>query len=138
MGAVICEFTIYGRFWKENCLPDLNDLLHEASKHPLAYSRLKRDMQIIIINAIRRQLKGWKANGRVALNITWGEKRKPPYRDLDNIVGAGRKFINDALVATKTIVDDKPSYLGYGENRFEYTKEPFITVQIVRCKEWEH
>lgn len=130
-GKVICKFRIDGRFWKENCMPSLNDLLREAERHPMAYNKLKRQMEQIAISSIRRDLKGYKATKKIRLDIEWGEKNKGRKRDYDNIVGAGRKIINDALTKVGTIKDDSPDYLDYGFNTFVYTEKPYIEVRII-------
>ena len=124
------KFIIKGAYFGEKCFPGLNDLLHEAEKHPNAYNQMKRQYQMIAINAIRRDLRGYKAKGLIALHDTFGEPNKGNRRDYDNIVSAGRKIINDALTKTKTIKDDSPKYLGYRTNRFVYTDSPFIAVEI--------
>lgn len=123
-------FTIKGAFYGEKCFPGLNDLLHEAERHPKAYNDMKRQYQMLAVNAIRRDLRVFKAKGRVQLNYTFGEPKKGQKRDYDNIVAAGRKIITDALVKSKVIQDDSPKYLGYGTNRFEYVDVPFIRVEI--------
>ena len=131
MGAAIGKyFIIKGTYYNEKCFPGLNDLLHEAERHPKAYNKMKRDYEFIAINAIRRYLRGYKAQGKIALHYTFGEPNKGQKRDYDNIVAAARKIINDALVKTKTIQDDNPNYLGYGTNKFVYTDTPFIRVEI--------
>lgn len=135
--TVVRGFSLNRCFYRENILPDLNDLLGEAARHPKAYGELKRDMETKVINAIRLQLKGWKADKRIQLNITWGEKNKGPYRDFDNVVAGGRKIINDALTRSGTIKDDNPFYLGYGRNEFVYTDKPFIKVEIVEIEEFK-
>lgn len=124
------NFEIKGAYFHEKCFPGLNDLLREAERHPKAYNRMKQQYQMLAVNAIRRQLRGFKAKGLIRLNITFGEPRKGNKRDYDNIVAAGRKIINDSLVKTGTIKDDSPKYLGYGSNTFEYTDVPFIRVEI--------
>ena len=124
------KFIIKGAYFGEKCFPGLNDLLHEAEKHPNAYNQMKRQYQMIAINAIRRDLRGYKAKGLIALHYTFGEPNKGNRRDYDNIVSAGRKIINDALTKTETIKDDSPKYLGYGTNKFVYTDSPFIAVEI--------
>lgn len=124
------KFVIKGAYFGEKCFPGLNDLLHEAEKHPNAYNQMKRQYQMIAINAIRRDLRGYKAKGLVVLHCTFGEPNKGNKRDYDNIVSAGRKIINDALTKTETIKDDSPKYLGYGTNKFVYTDSPFIAVEI--------
>ena len=124
------HFIIKGNYYGDKCFPGLNDLLHEAEKHPKAYNNIKRDFTVISINAIRRYLKGYRAKGKVVLHYRFGEPKKGKIRDYDNIVAAARKIINDALVKTKTITDDSPKYLGYGTNSFEYTDVPYIRVDI--------
>lgn len=131
-------FTINGAYYKQNCLPGLNDLLREAERHPMAYNRLKRDMELVVTAAIRRDLRGWKPQGKCQLNITWCEKSKGTKRDYDNVVAAGRKIINDALVKNKVIQDDNPKYLEYGKNRFMYRSEPFIRVEIEELEKDEN
>lgn len=131
MGAVIGKFRIEGAYYGDKCFPGLNDLLHEAERHPKAYNEMKRQYQFLAVNAIRRHLKGLKATKKISLHYLFGEPQKGPKRDYDNIVAAGRKIINDALTQTKTIVDDNPTYLEYGTNRFVYTDgKPFIEVEI--------
>lgn len=124
-------FRIEGTHWKENCLPSLNDVLAEATKHPKAYWRLKTSMEKVVIASIRRDLCGYKPTKRVSLDIVWGEKNKGVKRDFDNVVAAGRKIINDALVKSETLKDDNPNYLMYGRNKFVYTDKPFIEVRII-------
>ena len=128
-------FIINGRYYGDKCFPGLNDLLREAERHPCAYNKMKKEFTMITANAIRRHLRGYKAPGRVILHYTFGEPKKGKIRDYDNIVAAGRKIINDALVKTKTIVDDSPKYLAYGTNKFEYTENPYIKVEIEELKD---
>jgi Holliday junction resolvase RusA-like endonuclease len=124
------QFIINGAHYKEKCFPGLNDLLREAERHPMAYNKMKRDYETVATSAIRRHLRGYKAQSKVILHYTFGEPSRGKKRDYDNIVAAGRKIINDALVKTKTIVDDNPNYLGYGTNNFVYVDTPFIKVEI--------
>lgn len=124
------KFIIKGAFFGDKCFPDLNDLLCEAERHPKAYGEIKRRFQRLAINAIRHDLRGFKAQGLVRLHYTFGEPKTGNKRDYDNIEAAGRKIINDALVKTGTIKDDSPRYLGYGTNSFEYVDVPFIRVEI--------
>lgn len=112
-------------------MPSLNDMLSAATRHPQAYARMKREMEWAVIQSIRRDLKGWKAESPVRIDITFGEKNKGRKRDYDNIVASGRKIINDALVKSGVIKDDHPAYLLYGNNDFEYTDKPYIEVKII-------
>lgn len=127
-------FTIKGAFYGEKCFPGLNDMLHEAERHPKAYNDMKRQYQMIAVNAIRRDLRGFKAKGRVELNYTFCEPKKGNKRDYDNIVAAARKIITDALVRTGVLKDDSPRYLGYGTNTFTYGDVPYIRVEIVEVE----
>ena len=124
------KFVIKGAYFGEKCFPGLNDLLHEAERHPNAYNQMKKQYEMLAVNAIRRHLRGWKATGFVIPHYEFGEPNKGNKRDYDNIVAAGRKIINDALTNTGTIKDDSPEYLGYGTNRFVYTDSPYIAVEI--------
>lgn len=123
-------FVISGAYYGEKCFPSLNDMLHEAERHPKAYNKMKRDYEFIAINAIRRFLKGWKAEGKIIPHYTFGEPNKGQIRDYDNISAAARKIINDAMVKTSTIIDDKPEYLEFGTNSYVYTDTPFIKVEL--------
>ena len=124
------KFIIKGAYYGDKCFPGLNDLLHEAERHPKAYNTMKQQYQMIAVNAIRRDLRGFKAQGLVIPHYTFCEPKKGNKRDYDNIAAAGRKIINDALTKTETIKDDSPKYLGYGTNSFVYTDSPFIAVEI--------
>ena len=126
----ITRFVIKGAFYGDKCFPGLNDLLHEAERHPKAYNDTKRKYQNIAVNAIRRDLRGLKAKGVVIPHYTFAEPRKGVKRDYDNICASGRKIINDALTKTGTIKDDSPEYLMYGTNTFIYVNEPFIEVVL--------
>lgn len=123
-------FLIKGSYYHDKCFPGLNDLLHEAERHPKAYNKMKKDYEYISINSIRRYLKGLKLNGKVIPHYTFGEPLKGQKRDYDNIAAAARKIINDALVKTQTITDDDPEHLEYGTNTFIYSEVPFIRVEL--------
>lgn len=123
-------FVINGTYNGDKRFPGLNDMLREAERHPKAYNKMKRDYEFIAINAIRRFLKGWKAEGKVIPHYTFGEPNKGQIRDYDNISAAARKIINDALVKTSTIKDDKPQYLEFGTSEFVYVETPYIKVEL--------
>lgn len=127
-------FIISGAYYGDKCLPSLNDMLHEAQRNPKAYNKMKRECEYVAIDAIRRFLRGWKTEGRIIPHYTFGEPNRGQIRDYDNIVAAARKIINDAMVKTNTIVDDKPKYLGYGTNEFVYVDTPFIKVELEEIK----
>lgn len=124
------KFVIKGAYYGDKCFPGLNDLLHEAERHPKAYNTMKQQYQMLAVNAIRHHLRGFKAKGLVIPHYKFCEPLKGNKRDYDNIAAAGRKIINDALTKTGTIKDDSPKYLGYGTNTFIYADEPFIEVLL--------
>ena len=129
------KFIIKGAYYGDKCFPGLDDLLHEAERHPKAYNDMKRRFQKIAIDAIRRDLRGVKTKGRVFPIYKFYEPSKGQIRDYDNIQSAARKIINDALVKTQTIKDDKPQYLLFGMNEFYYTKDaPKIEVHLVEVE----
>lgn len=128
------SFIIKGNFHKKDkCLPDLNDLISEACRHPKAYGRYKADYEMIVINAIHVQLKRWKPQGKVRLDIEWGEPKKSSKpRDEDNVIAGGRKIIHDSLVRANVLKDDTPEYVEFGRNRVVYTDaEPYVKVNII-------
>ena len=124
------KFIIKGAYYGDKCFPGLNDLLREAERYPKAYNTMKQQYQMLAVNAIRRNLRGFKAQGLVIPHYKFCEPLKGNKRDYDNIAAAGRKIINDALTKTGTIKDDSPQYLGYGTNTFIYADEPFIEVLL--------
>lgn len=136
-GTAVHTFEINKCYYLGNCLPDLNDLFGELARHPKSYGEFKGKMERYVINEIRRQLKGWKADKRIQLNIIWGEKNKAPLRDEDNVVGGGRKIINDALTRSGTIKDDNPYYIKHGKDEVDYTDKPFIRVEIVEIEDFK-
>lgn len=69
-------FKIHGKHYNEKCFPSLNDMLHEAERHPQAYNKMKRMYGFIAINSIRMDLRGWKANGVVIPHYVFGEPNK--------------------------------------------------------------
>lgn len=123
-------FRIYGNHYNEKCFPSLNDLLHEAERHPQAYNRMKRQFEYIAINSIRMGLKSWKPKGVVVPHYVFIEPKKGRKRDYDNISSAARKIINDALVKSGYLKDDSPTYLEYGTNEFRYSDKVGIEVTL--------
>lgn len=81
-GNVTTKFIIKGAFFGEKCFPGLNDLLHEAEKHPNAYNQMKRQYESIAVNAIRRHLRGWKATGLVIFLIMSLESQIKAIREI--------------------------------------------------------
>lgn len=127
-------FKIRGRFYKKHCFPSLNSYLTEIGRNPKGAAKFKRDYVLIAINAIRRDLRGFKTSKPIILHYTFGEPIEVANdckrRDRDNVVALAQKFILDALRDSKTIVDDKPEYVRNFDFSFEYVDVPYIQVEI--------
>ena len=125
-------FTIKGRFFGDKTFPSLNNYLAEVGKNPKAGGRLKRQYVMLATNAIRRDLKRWKASAPVILHYTFAEPKKGAKRDRGNIFGL---FIEDALRDCGVIPDDDPKHVLNFTHDFIYTDgEPYIRVEIEEVK----
>lgn len=125
------SFTIKGTYCGDKTLPSLNQYLSEIGTNPRAGGRYKRQYILIIINAIRRDLKRFKTDRPVILHYTFAEPRKGQKRDRMNIFSLADKFIEDALRDCKVIKDDDPEHVVNCTHEFLYTDgEPYITVEI--------
>ena len=65
---------------------------------------MKSKNEAIVIDAIRRYMRGVKIDKPVFMEYRWYERNKR--RDLDNISSFGRKVIQDALVYAKVLQND--------------------------------
>ena len=120
------QFTIRGR------LCSLNEYVN-AAHTPWKRTKLKQEQEAIVTDAA-------EAAGivpmepPVAVYITYFEAKvkRQRMRDLDNVAGAGNKFIMDALVSMQVIPDDDaktvPTLVTKG---FAATCEPRIVVSLV-------
>ena len=126
------EFKIEGNYWnKSKAFPSLNDLITMAEKTPFSYNKTKKKFESIAITSIRRYLRGWQTDGQVYIKYVFGEPDKGKKRDYSNIRAAAEKIIEDALVKSKTLIDDNPKYVAPSEAEFIYTGgKPFIKVII--------
>lgn len=124
-------FTIRGAYCGDKCFPSLNQYLAEIGRNPKAGGRYKKQYIMIATNAIRRDLKRYKATKPVILHYTFAEPRKGARRDYGNIFSLADKFIEDALRDCRVIPDDNPHYVKNFTHEFLYTDgEPYITVEI--------
>ncbi len=126
----IYELKLNGCYYGNNCFPSLNNLIAEAERHPMAYNKLKKQLEYVVINAVRLQLKGYKATRQVQLHFIFGERQKGVKRDYDNVLAAASKIICDALVKSGVLKDDAPAYLLPSTCEFHYVEKPFIYIQI--------
>jgi Holliday junction resolvase RusA-like endonuclease len=126
----IYELKLNGCYYGNNCFPSLNNLISEAERHYQSYNRLKKQLEMVVINAVRTQLKGYKATRQVQLHFIFGERQKGVKRDYDNVLAAASKIICDALVKSGVLKDDAPAYLLPSTCEFHYVEKPFIHIQI--------
>lgn len=116
------------RFIVKGNLCTLNEYTRVSRGNKFASAALKKRQEEIIGWAIKEQLRSWSTARPVFLAITWVEKNKR--KDKDNIAFA-KKFILDALVKCRTIIDDKwDNVIGF-EDKFAIDKDnPRVIVEI--------
>ena len=119
-------FTIKGT------LPGLNEYLKAERSFRNRHSNgndMKQQYQIIISNAVRRDLKNLHINKPVMIKYDFYEPNRK--RDLDNIAGVAHKFIQDALVKCRVLDNDGWNNITGFEDKFYIDKHnPRIEVLI--------
>lgn len=117
------RITIQGR------LSGLNEYIAAERSNKYKAAKLKRENEVIVMIAIKQQLKNVKIEKPVYMEYTWVEKNKR--RDLDNISSFGRKVIQDALVNAAVLKNDGWKQIVGFSDRFEINKEnPHIEILI--------
>lgn len=96
------KFTIPGR------LDGHNEYTNANRTNRYGGASMKRKNQDMCVAAILEGLQGWKTTKQIDVKVVWYEPNGR--RDLDNI-GAGIKFILDALVECGVIPDDSQKYV---------------------------
>ena len=125
------QFTIRGR------LCSLNEYV-SAAHTPWKRTKLKQEQEAIVIGAAEHA--GIvPMEPPIAVYITYFEARgnkRQRVRDLDNVAGAGNKFIMDALVSMGIIPDDDAKTVPTAVYKgFAATCEPRIVVSLVNGDE---
>ena len=92
------------RFVIPYTLPSLNEYIDQCRRNRYAAAKYKRDIEDGLVMLIKSQLRGISIDGTINIAYLWVERDKR--RDLDNVSGMGRKFINDALVKAGTLKND--------------------------------
>lgn len=119
--------TIQGR------LVGLNEYTSENRKNRYAGAKMKAEMQTLCKLAILHSKIPKVINYPISIEITWHELNAR--RDIDNITFA-TKFILDALVARKIIIDDSQKYVKRIAHEITVDKNnPRIEIEI---KEKQH
>ena len=127
-------FKIEGRFYGDNCFPDLNNYLSECGRHPIKGGKLKKDYMMIACNAIRKQLPRVVILGRVRIHYRFYETSKK--RDPSNVGSMAIKVIEDALQKCGVISNDGwANIAGYSQDFFVDKDNPRIEVTITECEE---
>lgn len=85
-------------------LPGLNDYINKERTCRYSGAKTKRNVQELCEYYIRAATHGKRFENPVWIQYTWHEQNKK--RDKDNISSFGRKVIQDALVACRTISND--------------------------------
>ena len=110
-------------------LSGLNEYIAAERSNKYKAAKLKRENEVIVMIAIKQQLKNVKIEKPVYMEYTWVEKNKR--RDLDNISSFGRKVIQDALVNAAVLKNDGWKQIVGFSDRFEINKEnPHIEILI--------
>ena len=123
------KFTISGRYYGDNVMPDLNNYLHECGRHPQAGGKMKRDYMMIANNAIRKQLPKVQIQDRVQIHYDFYESSKR--RDVSNVASFAIKVIEDSLQKCGVISNDGwANIAGYSQSFFVDKANPRIEVSI--------
>lgn len=121
------------KFIINGTLPGLNDYLkaeRSFSKRHSCGNDMKQQYQMIIINAVRLQLKKLRIKNPVTICYTFYEPNMK--RDLDNIAGVAHKFIQDALVKAGVLENDGWYHIrGFSDSFHVDRHNPRIEVLIV-------
>lgn len=110
-------------------LDNLNDYISAERTNRYKAAGMKSDNEAVVINAIRKCLKGVKIEKPVYMTYRWYEFNQR--RDLDNISSFGRKVIQDALVHTHVLKNDGWKNIVGFEDHFDVdAQNPRIEVII--------
>ena len=123
------KFTISGQYYGKNTLPGLNDYIASCNRSPHAGAKMKKDMQMIISNFIRKQLPKVCITERVYIQYDFYEHSQA--RDPSNVAAVAVKFIEDALQECKVLQGDGwKNISGFGHSFFKDANAPRIEITI--------
>lgn len=111
-------------------LPSLNEYTASCRAHAQKGASLKRDTEYMICWDIQRAISAKQlrqCSAPIRLAFEWHERTKK--RDADNIAFA-KKFILDALVKMRIIVDDGRKYVKGFTDEIIDDKADFVIVKI--------
>ena len=126
---MIYEVVIEGNFWGRNkTFPSWNDVLAQYGRKPQIGNRTKQEMQMMCVNAIRRQLNLVIEN---PIKITYTFYEPDRKRDLGNLLFVDKIF-EDALQVCGVIKNDNQNFVkGIVANEVQIDKNrPRVVVEI--------
>lgn len=111
-------------------LNNLNDYTTACRSNQYKGNSMKRRNEEKVLQEIYSQFGRLRIKKPVIMKYTWYEPDRR--RDLDNISSFGRKVIQDALVASKVLVNDGWNEIkGFSDEFFVDSKNPRIEVLIM-------
>lgn len=126
---MVYEVVIEGNFWGRNkTFPSWNDVLAQYGRKPQIGNRTKQEMQMMCVNAIRRQL-NIVINTPIKITYTFYEPDRK--RDLGNLLFVDKIF-EDALQVCGVIKNDNQNFVkGIVANEVQIDKDrPRVVVEI--------
>ena len=110
-------------------LDNLNDYISAERTNRYKGAQMKSHNEAIVINAIRKYMRGVKIEKPVFMEYRWYERNKR--RDLDNASSFGRKVIQDSLVYAHVLRNDGWKEIhGFSDKFFVDEHNPRIEVLI--------
>ena len=126
---MVYEVEISGNFWGRNkTFPSWNDVLAQYGRKPQIGNRTKQEMQMMCVNAIRRQL-NLVIDKPIKITYTFYEPDRK--RDLGNLLFVDKIF-EDALQVCGVIKNDNQNFVkGITANEVQIDKDnPRVVVEI--------
>ena len=110
-------------------LNNMNDYIRALNTNRYKGADMKKDNESRVKQAIYEQFGRLRITRMVRMKYRWYEPDKR--RDLDNVSAFGRKCIQDALVETKVLQDDRwKNIVGFADEFYIDKGNPRIEVEI--------
>lgn len=104
MKTDITKYKDMPHFTIEGTLPNMNEYISAAARHPKNGGRMKRESMEYASVFIRRDLKRWKTDRPLIVHYIFYEPNKK--RDKDNVAFMALKTVHDALQKCGVIKND--------------------------------
>ena len=127
---MVCTVVILGSNFGNKTLPGMNDYIAACNRHYQQGATMKKQMQMICCDAIRRQIRGIKLCPPIKITYTYFEPDRK--RDLGNIAACCDKFFCDALQVCGVIDNDNQKWIQGIEHRLGETDKnnPRIEIEL--------